>query len=246
MKAGKRIALTILFLLSVGGWGGGRCEPPQHDVVDHDAAHATEEEEEEPKKVEKVFSFGKYEPALRDICREMELDGRRAHLFSFVEARSKEPNECASCRALLRSVVSACRRVTFDAEESAGKKGKKKTPKGKGKEQEGGGDQEKPTPPTPTPLPVPQRLPSTVLLDATSRLSARLYEQDPAGGAIYQALRQLVDLIISKEDECTVAEKDYYRTFCEYLMSAWQGRESKEQVKKRHHRDRANDHELFE
>jgi hypothetical protein len=186
---------------------------------------------EDPKKVKaeptpresKVFSFGRFEPVLRDICREMELDGRRTKLVQLSEIGRKGHADCASCRALWKSVYWACRdSAVLDTKEAP--KGKKKKKQGESQEGEGATPTEEATPvPTPTPKPL-QRYPTTVMLDLTSRLSVSLFSQDPGDGGYYEALQSFSGTL-TRDPSLTPGERDYYSVFVSFLMASWEDRD---------------------
>jgi hypothetical protein len=181
----------------------------------------------EPKPREaKVFSFGRFEAPLRDICREMELDGRRTKLVQLSEVERKGNADCASCRALWKSIYWACRdSAVLDTKDAS--KGKKKEPERPKEEGEGEeGAEEAPPEPTPTPKPL-QRYPTTAMLDLTSRLSVSLYKQDPGTGGYHKALESFANTL-TRDPSLTPAERDYYSVFVSFLMASWADREDPE------------------
>jgi hypothetical protein len=183
-----------------------------------------EEEPEEKPQGSVVLSFARFEPQMRSLCAEMEADLRRARLLALAQARVKNTQDCPSCRALWRSVVSACRQGSSDKKKSSQKVSNKKKPL------DPANDGESSTPtlePTPTPA-VPARYPSTAAVDAASRLSNKMYEQDPLGGGVYEALGYLSKTLTGLSD-LTPAEKDYFGILTTYLVSAWQGRLASEE-----------------
>lgn len=172
----------------------------------------------------KVFSFARYETALREICREMELDGRRTKLVQLSEVERKGNPDCSSCRALWKSIYWACRdSAVLDMKGSS--KEKKKKPEGPKEESEKDRAAGQPRPqPTATPRPL-QRYPTTAMLDLTSRLSVSLYSQDSGTGGYYKALQSFVETL-TRHPSLTPAERDYYAVFVSFLMASWVDREN--------------------
>ncbi len=180
-----------------------------------------------------VFSFAAYEPSFKELCANMEADGRLDRLVGIArEEASKKGETCIACKALWRTVLAACE-----------KRGPKATPTPKkisgtptavseadgqavvaegakvAQESESG----TPVPATPT-VPVPQRRPSTETLDSASRFSTFAYTHDPGEGGGTLALRVMVSRVMSSKD-FSLAEREYYDTVFTYLMAAWEGRE---------------------
>ncbi len=176
----------------------------------------------------KVFSFARFEPPLREICREMEADGRRTKLVQLSEVERKGNAECASCRALWKSIYWACRdSAILEDKDKAKKKKNKEKPKEPTSDEGGEEGSEAPAAePTPTPKPL-QRYPTTVMLDLTSRLSVSLYEQDPGKGSYYAALQSLATTL-SRAPSLTPGERDYYSVFVSFLLASWADREEHE------------------
>jgi hypothetical protein len=179
----------------------------------------------EPKVREsKVFSFGRFEAPLREICREMELDGRRTRLVQISEVERKGNADCASCRALWKSIYWACRDSAIVELKGNSKKNKTKPEAAKAAEEgEHAGDAPVPEP-TPTPKP-PQRYPTTAMLDLTSRLSVSLYNQDPGPGGYFKALQSFSNTL-TRHPSLTPGERDYYSVFTTFLMASWADRAS--------------------
>jgi len=181
-----------------------------------------------------VFSFSRFEGSLRALCEEMEVDGRREVLVSVAtrEAARKD-DTCISCRALWRTVLSACAKLGPKPTPVP----KLNTPKGRATAVAEGiatdvteGGEATPTsvpvPPTPTPKQKP-RAPSTTALDIASRISSTAYDADSGGGGVTVAFQNMVTTVMSSKD-LSVAEREYYETLFTFLMAAWQGRERSE------------------
>ena len=178
-----------------------------------------------------VFSFSRFEGNLRALCEEMEVDGRREVLVTVAtrEAARKD-DTCISCRALWRTVLSACAKLGPKPTPSP----KLNTPKGTATAVAEGvptdvteGGEATPTsvplPPASTPKQKP-RAPSTTALDIASRISSTAYDADSGGGGVTRAFQNMVATIMSSKD-LSVAEREYYETLFTFLMAAWQGRE---------------------
>jgi hypothetical protein len=171
----------------------------------------------------KVFSFGRFEPALREICREMELDGRRTKLVQLSEVGRKGHADCASCRALWKSIYWACRDSAV-MDNTASKQTKKKQVQAKPDDEAEGVGEAAPQPTaTATPKPL-QRYPTTTMLDLTSRLSVSLYNQDPGTGGFYKALQSFTNTLTG-DPTLTLGERDYYTVFASFLMASWVDRD---------------------
>lgn len=176
-----------------------------------------------------IFSFGRFEDSFREMCAEMELDGRRARLVRIAEDQGDSEKVCISCRSLWRSIVSAC-----------GKLGPKPTPKPKktkiktpeatpaesedssATEAESGSDAIPSPSPSPTPPPH-ERYPSTALLDVVSRLSTEAYQADEGNGGILISLSNMVKVVRETKD-LSAGERDYFDVLFTYLLAAWEGR----------------------
>ncbi len=171
----------------------------------------------------KVFSFARFEAPLRDICREMEIDGRRTKLVQLSEAERKGNPDCASCRALWKSIYWACRDSAILDTKVPPKEKKKKLEEPKEQAETDGAAEQAPPEPTATPKPL-QRYPTTVMLDLTSRLSVSLYNQDPGTGGYYKALQSFAETL-TKHPSLTPGERDYYGVFVSFLMASWVDRE---------------------
>ena len=178
-----------------------------------------------------VFSFSRFEGSLRALCQEIEVDGRREVLVRVAtrEAARKD-DTCISCRALWRTVLSACAKLGPKPTPAP----KLNTPKGTATVIAEGiptdvteGGEATPTsvpvPPTPTPKQKP-RAPSTTALDIASRISSSAYDADSGGGGVTVAFKNMVTTVMSSKD-LSVAEREYYETLFTFLMAAWQGRE---------------------
>ena len=177
-----------------------------------------------------VFSFGRFEDSFRELCTEMELEGRRSRFVRIAEEQAATEKECISCRSWWRSIVAAC-----------GKLGPKPTPKPKkvktkepdqsptevveSSATEGESSDGAATPsPSPAPSKAPlERYPSTALLDAASRFSTEMYEADKENGAILLSLNNMIRWIRETKD-LTTAEREYFETLFSYLTAAWDGR----------------------
>lgn len=180
-----------------------------------------------------VFSFAAYEPGFRELCVNLEGDGRLDRLVSIArEEVAKKGESCIACRALWRSVLSACeKRGSKPPHKSMKSKGTPTAvPEGDSAASAGeeatatpGSETETPAPPTPI-VPAPQRRPSTETLDAASRLSTFAYTHDPGEGGGTLALRAMVSRVMATKD-FSVAEREYYDTVFTYLMAAWEGRD---------------------
>ncbi len=219
-------AARLLFLASLTvllwAWSGREATAQQADFHPITEEKVKDDEHEERQQNAVVFSFSRFEPTMRLLCGEMEVDSRRLRLFQLAQTRAKAAQDCPSCRALWRTVVSSCRQGSVEERKPSKAKKKKKTP-----ETETEGDEitpeATPTPePTPTPI-VPARYPSTAVVDAASRLSNMMYEQDPEKGGIYQALGHVCSTLTGVPD-LTAAEKDYFEILSSYLLAAWEGR----------------------
>lgn len=177
-----------------------------------------------------VFSFAKFEDSFREMCSEMEIEGRRARFVRIAEEQADTEKVCISCRSWWRSIVAAC-----------GKLGPKPTPKPKkvktksaeeiptdlveGSDKEGDmlNAAEAPSPsPSPTKA-VQERYPSTLLLDAASRFSTEMYESDKDNGAILISLSNMIKIVRETKD-LTPAEREYFEIVFSYLTAAWDGR----------------------
>ena len=178
-----------------------------------------------------VFSFSRFEGSLRALCQEIEVDGRREVLVRVAtrEAARKD-DTCISCRALWRTVLSACAKLGPKPTPAL----KLNTPKvtatavaeGVPTDVTEGGEATPtsvPVPPTPTPKQKP-RAPSTTALDIASRISSTAYDADSGGGGVTRAFQNMVTTVMSSKD-LSVAEREYYETLFTFLMAAWQGRE---------------------
>ncbi len=172
----------------------------------------------------KVYSFGRFETPLREICREMELDGRRTKLVQLSEVERKGNPDCASCRALWKSIYWACRDSAILDTKDASKGKKKKLEQSKERPETDGAAEQAPPEPTATPKPL-QRYPTTAMLDLTSRLSVSLYNQDPGTGGYYKALQSFADTL-TRHPSLTPGERDYYAVFVSFLMASWVDREN--------------------
>jgi hypothetical protein len=161
-----------------------------------------------------LLSFSKYENRLKQICTEMESDGRRERLAEVAAKEAKAIDSCPSCRALWRSIDRSCRKpVKIERpvrKKSAPKEG-----------EEAALAEETPTP-TPTPVPHRERYPSPAVLDLVSRLSDSLFEADQAGG-VRKAVDYVKNVLLATND-LNPGEKDYFEIFTAYLLAAWQGR----------------------
>lgn len=194
-----------------------------------------------------IFSFARFEPEFRGLCRELENDGKRQRLVDIARAGVEREKKCITCRSLWKMVVAACSKL-----------GPRPTPKPKpqkkGKRDQG--TQETPAPadtgteapqssaettddsgaegltPTPTqPDSLPQlggkdrvRYPSTVALDEASKVSTHIYELDSGDGQLAEMFRYLAQTVRGTPD-LTATEREYFDIFLTYLLAAWAGRE---------------------
>lgn len=229
---GAMLSFTCLFSLREG----------VAEQADFQPAEAREEKPEPTPREKKVFSFGRFEPALREICREMEIDGRRTKLVQLSEIGRKGHADCPSCRAVWKSVYWACRDSAIVDTKAAPNPPKKKK-KVTSEEQEGESAEVTPTP-TPTPKPL-QRYPSTALLDYTSRLSVALYNQDPGSGGYFKGLESFAGTVTS-DSSLTPGERDYFSVFVTYLMASWKDRGEVPQAQEEGNDSKQIVDELFE
>ncbi len=238
--------LLVLMPALFGPSSAGAEDVPFSPRKDVEQSLSKRRDTEKPAKV--VYSFARYEGALRPLCRAMKPDGHVDRLVECVEGLLREESECQSCRALARAVDVACRDFGSKAEEQKSKSAKAFQSKranptpvpteaeeepAADSEQETGGDAEAEQPAegevsAALPLATPsarakQRLPSVQVVELASALSVRMQSDEPGPEPTLKALDALLQRVLASPG-ISQTERDYFSTLREYLISAWQGR----------------------
>ena len=225
----KRVAVTVaaigLALVSGGGVREGACQDEPYFKP-----HFEPTPTPPPPAPPPMFSFARFEDSFRDMCSEMEHDGRRVRFVSISEQQAESEKVCISCRSLWRSIVSACGKLGPKPTPKP-KKTKTKTPpedipEGAEKPEDGSASGDESESPTPSPVPTKpplERYPSTALIDSASRCSSEMYEADKENGAILLSLNNMIKVVRETKD-LTSAEREYFDGIFSYLMAAWDGR----------------------
>jgi len=183
-----------------------------------------------------VFSFARMEPDFRELCRGLELDGRRERIVSLARERVGQEKVCITCRSFWKMVVSAC-----------GNLGPRPTPTPKVKKRAGPPIVETPAtpdesrvtptgarqegaaaPPSAETQKTPARIrgtkyPSTEVLDQASRMSIAIYQLDGSEGQTAKMFHYFAKSVRERPG-LSAEEREYYDIFLAYLLAAWSGR----------------------
>ncbi|MBX7143063.1 MAG: hypothetical protein K1X79_01295 [Oligoflexia bacterium] len=172
-----------------------------------------------PKKRPVTLGFSAYAKGFRLICTLVEKDGRLALFSSHIEYALVELEECAPCKALLRSFGAACKikpkEQKKEAKAEAAQEAEAAVPDAA---------TETLVAPTVAPTPnvaakfPPQREPSVELLDAVSQLFIRIANDEKRAPYAAQTLRGLVSLMRDPE-ELKPGEVEYLDILSEYLLA---------------------------
>lgn len=171
-------------------------------------------------KPEVILSFHRYEPAMKEICLVMGVEGRRERLSEIAKSRTRSKESCPSCRAFWISIDRACKVLPIKRDSKTQKKEKADNETEAAEEDTAESSVEE----TPVPVPTPRldRYPSAQVLDLTSRLAEELYERDK-GDSAKAAIDEVQRVVLGTED-LTPGERDYFGIFLKYLEAPWDGR----------------------
>jgi hypothetical protein len=247
--------MSILAVSSLPGWWGRRVVAPLRELlllgalcapcIPQRAVHAQDDffrptvdstptpNREGPGP---IFSFARIETDFRELCRGLELDGRRERIATLAREHVGQEKACITCRSFWKMIVSACANLgprptptpkvkrrpgTQIAEKTATSEESKVTPATEG--QEGTA-----TSPTAEMQKTPARIrgtkhPSAEVLDQASRLSIAIYQVDGSEGQT----AKMFHYFAKSARECpdlSVEEREYYDIVLTYLLAAWSGR----------------------
>lgn len=187
-----------------------------------------------PRPERSLYSFTRYDGTLRVLCTRMKSDGQLLPLVNGAETLLRAETGCASCRALARAVVAACK----ESEKKERSWRKTPTPVPEPKDAENGEDEETTdkaeaegqdaaaAAPTEAAT-VHQRLPSIEVIEAASALGARMRADEPGPEPALLALERLMKQVSSLPD-LSRTDREYFGTLTEYLVGAWRGRPESE------------------
>lgn len=188
----------------------------QHDVAASSASESSDSAGSEvPKKKRPVtLGFSAYAKGFRSICSAVEKDGRLEVFSKHIEYALAELDECAPCKAFLRSLGAACKI-----------KPKKEAKKSETAEPEATPEESSepaavtPVPTVvPTPKYLPQREPSVELIDAVSQVFIRIALDEKRAPFAAQTVRGLVSMMRDPE-ELKPGEVEYLDILSEYLLA---------------------------
>jgi hypothetical protein len=195
-----------------------------------------------------IFSFARFEPDFKGMCKGLEEDGRRERIVAIAEVGVKKEKECITCRSFWKMIVAACGKLGprptptpkpkktrrgKDAEEAetagATQEAKPETPQVSTNEPQTGEPTNavavptSATPPAATGKGRQVRYPSTEVLDEVSRVSSEIYALDSGDGQVAEMVRYFAKTV-RETPGLSIVEREYYDIFLTYLLAAWSGR----------------------
>ena len=193
--------------------------------------------EEEIKKPKKplAIGFSGYAKQLKNVCELLEKDGRRQIFARHLDYALQEETQCAACKALLKSFISACKlkqkkdrkkkvdeakqeieetQVSEEETDVAADEAESEDEEGENAQDENTKLQVEPS------LYKPQREPSVVLLDSLSHLGIALVADTKRSEFARITFEKLASLLRSPED-LSAGEVEYLDILTEYMLAPY-------------------------